>query len=242
MMLNRILNRVRETQWQFKRTGSTVRICRGAQFVCGRNVTIRNSDIWVAPGSKLLLGDNVVIQDITMELNGVCTFESDVKIIGNSQHDRSVYLIQDGHVYISNHALIDCQRVWLRFGGKLYIGEYTNINHGSEIRSDENVTIGSYNQISYNVRIWDTNTHAILPPAERRLATQRDWPFIGKEHERPATRPVVIGDDCWLGERVSILKGTTINNEVIIGYNTTIVGKVIPEGKKVVADLGIRIM
>ena len=74
-MLNRILNRIRETQWQFKRTGSTVRICRGAQFVCGRNVTIRNSDIWVASGSILLLGDNVVIQDITMELNVVCTFE-----------------------------------------------------------------------------------------------------------------------------------------------------------------------
>ena len=51
---------------------------------------------------------------------------------------------------------------------------------------------------------------------------------------------IIIGDDCWLGERVSILKGSIIGDEVIVGYNTTIPGKNIQSKSTVVSEISLK--
>ena len=137
---------------------------------------------------------------------------------------------------------MSAKRFWVRFGGVVNVGDYTNINDGSEVRCDESVNIGRYNQISYNVNIWDTNTHNIYPPEKRRNLTEKYWPYFGREIERPATKPVYIGDDCWIGENSAILKGTMLNKEVVVGYNTVIIGLSIDKGKKVVNAYNLRIL
>ena len=48
----------------------------------------------------------------------------------------------------------------------------------SWLRADEQITIGDYNQISYNVMIWDTNTHNIYTPSKRRELTEKYYPFL----------------------------------------------------------------
>ena len=63
------------------------------------------------------------------------------------------------------------------------IGNYNNINERSWLRADEQITIGDYNQISYNVMIWDTNTHNIYTPSKRRELTEKYYPFFGYEYE-----------------------------------------------------------
>ena len=108
------------------------------------------------------------------------------------------------------------------------------------MRCDESISIGSYNQISYDINIWDTNTHNILPVEDRRRVAEEYFPYFGKETEKPITKPVIIGDDCWLGERVSILKGSIIGDEVIVGYNTTITGKNIQSKSTVVSEISLK--
>lgn len=76
--------------------------------------------------------------------------------------------MDNGSLVIGNHTKLACQRFWIRFGGKCKIGNYTNINSGTEIRVDELVCIGDFCQISYNIRIWDTNTHCIYPSEKRK--------------------------------------------------------------------------
>ena len=36
------------------------------------------------------------------------------------------------------------------------------------------------------------------------------------------TAPVIIGNNCWMGTNVVILKGVTIGDNVIVGANTTV--------------------
>lgn len=122
------------------------------------------------------------------------------------------------------------------------IGSYTNINSGSEIRSDESVIIGSYNQISYDVNIWDTNTHTIYKSEKRSEITRKYFPYFGYEIEKPLTSPIVVGDNCWIGERSSIMKGTQIGDNVIVGYNTMLLNKIIESNKRVVQDINLRIL
>lgn len=129
----------------------------------------------------------------------------------------------------------------MSFRGLLKIGKYTNLNCETEVRCDESVEIGKFCMISYNVRIWDTNTHQQIPIEDRRNRTMKFFPSFGVETDRPSTRRVVIGDDCWLGESASILKGSQLGQHVTIGYNTLIIGTHIPDNVSVVGENNIKI-
>lgn len=218
-------------KWIFSK--SYVRVCTGAKAKIGKDVTIRNSRIIVTPGSSIEIGDNVCIENTVISISdGVCIIGHD-SIIGNASEDIMLN-IESGKIQIGHHSKISASRFWVRFGGNVHVGDYTNINSGSEIRCDEAVTIGDYNQISYNVNIWDTNTHTLHSKDERRRITEERYPYYGYESRKPKTKPVTIGNDCWIGERASILKGTIINNEVVVGYNCLLSNVEIPDKTTVV--------
>lgn len=219
-------------KWIFHK--SYFRVCTGANAKIGRNVIINNSRIIVTHGSSVEFGDNVRIE------NAVLSIDSGACIIGNnsiigSASEKVMLNIESGKIQIGHHSKICASRFWVRFGGNIHIGDYTNINRGGEIRCDEFVSIGDYNQISYNVNIWDTNTHTVHSRDERRRITEEHYPYYGYENKRPKTKPIIIGNDCWIGENASILKGTIINDEVIVGYNCLLSNVEIPSKTTVVA-------
>lgn len=241
-LLTRVIRKIKETHWKYKRYGSDVRI-QGKMLVLP-NAIIRNSMIYVDKTSSLVLHEGVRLEGIGLwvtnggyaEIGAHSFFER-----GNNA-TRPEYIINSGTLKVADHTKLACQRLWIRYGSCITIGQYTNVNSGSEIRSDEKVTIGNYCQLSYNLRIWDTNTHCAYSPEKRRELTRDHFPSFGYEYERPRTAPVMIGDGAWIGERASILKGTTLGKNVIVGYNTTVTGKQIPAGKTVVQEIALRII
>lgn len=142
------------------------------------------------------------------------------------------HYIVTGTVHIGNHNRFR-NDLWVRYGGQIVIGDYTNVNEHSEIRCDEYVRIGSFNQISYNVMIWDTNTHVIYPYLERRKISMNKG--LGYEYEKPVTSPVIIGDDCWIGQYSSVMKGTIIGNKCIVGYHTLLVKEILEPNTTVIS-------
>jgi maltose O-acetyltransferase len=80
-------------------------------------------------------------------------------------------------------------------GGTLEIGERTLVNYGGSICATESVRIGANCLIGTHAIIMDNDFHRIEP--ERR-------------YEWPASRPIVIEDNVWLGARVIVLPGVTI--------------------------------
>lgn len=228
-----------QIKWTHLPNHTYFRVCPTANVKIGKKVIIRNSRIIITPGSSIEIGDNVTIENSEISVDhGKCVI-GDYSLIG-SKESRLLLNIETGAVNIGHHSKISVRRMWIRFGGILSIGDYTNINVGSEIRCDERISIGSYNQISYNVNIWDTNTHSILPMEERRFVTQKYYPYFGKEISRPSTAPITIGDDCWIGQNSSILKGTALGDEVIVGFNTIIPGKIIPSKTTVVSNVDLK--
>ncbi len=188
------------------------------------SASIAKSRIYVYPGASLTIENGCNIKSCTIAVTkGSCIV--DVNTIAEGVD----IIVDNGEIAIGNHSKISCKRIWVRYGGILSIGDYTNINSGSEIRCDEKVTIGDFNQISYNIRIWDTNTHSILPAEERRKVAIEKYPYFGYEQSRPKTAPVVIGNDCWIGENSAILKGTRIGDCCVVGYGTLLSGDDVPD-------------
>ena len=225
---------ITEIKYKYLLNKSYLRICTGAKVKIEKNVKICNSRIIVTSGSHMEIGDNVCIENsIISVVNGICTICNN-SIIGCTSN-RLMFNIEQGEIHIGHHSKISAFRFWVRFGGVISIGDYTNINSGSEIRCDEYVSIGSFNQISYNVNIWDTNTHNILSREERRRVTISHYPYYGYEERKPKTKKIKIGNDCWIGEKASILKGTLIGDDVIVGYNCLLSNQMIPNATTVVS-------
>jgi acetyltransferase-like isoleucine patch superfamily enzyme len=65
------------------------------------------------------------------------------------------------------------------------------------------------------------------------------FPNIGTEKSKPLTKPVVIGDDCLIGEYCAILKGSTIGHKCIIGVYSVVAGSSIPNGSIAVGNPSI---
>ena len=79
--------------------------------------------------------------------------------------------------------------------------------------ANEQITVGNKCQIGELVSIFDCDFHQIPP------ATRNSSPGL--------TKPVILGDNVWLGSRVLVLKGVTIGDNSIVAA-ASVVTKSIP--------------
>jgi maltose O-acetyltransferase len=97
-------------------------------------------------------------------------------------------------------------------GSKISIGKncqicnrFTAISEGEGIEIGDNVLVGS------SVTVLDSDFHEIDP--SRRI------------DGNPKTGKVVIGDNAWIGERVMILKGSTIGKNSVVAAGSVVSGE-----------------
>lgn len=76
------------------------------------------------------------------------------------------------------------------------------INRNVKIRCYESISIGLNVAISENVSIWDSDAHLLEGSVQ--------------------TKPIVIGDNVWIGTNCIILKGVTIGNGAVIAAGSVV--------------------
>ena len=89
----------------------------------------------------------------------------------------------------------------------LELGHKSYINHDSEIRCREHISIGNNVSIAYNVLIQDSDYHIM---------------YDEKDNEKPQTLPIVIEDDVWIGANVIILKGVTLGKGCVVAAGSVV--------------------
>lgn len=97
---------------------------------------------------------------------------------------------------------------------KIYIGSHTYINRHTFLDATLSLNIGMHCAIGPNCYITDHDHGLDL------AFTPLQQPMVSK--------PTKIGDRVWIGANVTILKGVTIGNDVVIGAGS-VVTKNIPE-------------
>lgn len=135
--------------------------------------------------------------------------------------DGSMNIFIGNHTSIQSNCILGC---WIKyneqsFHPRLTIGDNCGIGEYNHFSACENVTIGNGVLTGRYVYIGDNN-HGNLsleesqtPPADRTIIVKGD---------------VVIGNNVWIGDKVSILSGVHIGNNVIIAANA-VVTKDIPD-------------
>lgn len=90
----------------------------------------------------------------------------------------------------------------------LNIGSYVTIGQGTIISIKDHLIIGDYTLIGPYVQITDNNHQ-----------TNRDNLI---KYQRASIKPIVIGQDCWIGSGARILAGVRIGNGAVIGANAVV--------------------
>lgn len=92
--------------------------------------------------------------------------------------------------------------------GRLSAGRNLYLGIGSVVVARESITIGENVLIAEHVTIRDQD-HTIVPTGDRGR--------VGF-----TTSPIVIGDNVWLGAKVTVIQGVTIGNNVVVGANSVV--------------------
>lgn len=100
-------------------------------------------------------------------------------------------------------------RVDIFDGAELNLGNNIQINDYCHIACSEKIRIGNNVLIASKVYISD-HDHDLKADGD----IPKDWPLI--------SIPVNIGDNCWIGEGVVILKGVELGKNCVVGANAVI--------------------
>lgn len=102
-------------------------------------------------------------------------------------------------------------------GGKIQIGDMSGFS-SVVISSRASITIGQNVKIGGNVRIFDHDYHSVEYKYRR---TAEDLNHI-------RSKPIVIGDDCFVGTNAIILKGTHLGPRTIVAAGSVVFGLNVP--------------
>jgi len=193
----------------------------------GKSVILSDCSIIMRENSELYIGDGASISGASISIgeNSLLKLDSGV-LMEKVNYFPLSFNIAKGSVEVGEGSRLRCS-VSVQHGGTLKIGQKTFINEGSEIRCDRSVSIGSCTMISYQVDILDTNTHS-TNWKERHDSIMHGYPKSLEREPLPTSKPVFIGDDCWIGKKAAVLKGVTIGDRSSVALGA-IVTKSIPE-------------
>ena len=90
--------------------------------------------------------------------------------------------------------------------GDLILGENFYLSMNTQIIAHEYIRFGRDCTIGWDSLIMDTDFHKVIDKDNNR--------------QYPMTKPIVIGDHCWICNNVQVLKGTNIPNDTIVGAYT----------------------
>lgn len=90
----------------------------------------------------------------------------------------------------------------------LSVGKNFGITGNVTIHCFEKITIGNFFSCSWNVSIDDTDHHKLFD--------------MEKNIEKRETKPIIIGDNVWLCQNVTVLKGSQLSDWTIVSSNSLV--------------------
>ena len=105
--------------------------------------------------------------------------------------------------------------------GKVVMHEWSKLGPNSVISCANHIEIGRDTAISFGVTIVDHNAHPINPSDRRYM---RHTPHRSEERtpKYAAQKPIIIGENVWVGSNARIQKGVTIGDNAIIASNSVV--------------------
>jgi acetyltransferase-like isoleucine patch superfamily enzyme len=120
------------------------------------------------------------------------------------------------YAYLCNFHLI-CDRE-----GRIKIGDFTYIGAETYIRATKSIAIGDYCMISERVYIMDTSSHPLSAELRRQQLIDLCKHKKTIDIYESECKPIIIGDDVWIGMNSIILRGVSIGSGSIVAAGSVV--------------------
>ena len=124
------------------------------------------------------------------------------------------------------------RRHWARLVSR-GIDKKSNIHKGAIITGNgENLIIKAHSGIGIRCQVGSNlfiGEHTMMGPDCIILTQNHKFDTVDHIFKGMETKPVKIGDNCWIGARTIILPGASIGNNCIIGAGSVVPGKDYPD-------------
>jgi acetyltransferase-like isoleucine patch superfamily enzyme len=152
---------------------------------------------------------------------------------------RNRHIVTGGFVFLAPGAEVYCRRGLghLELGRWVWIGGGTAIRcHEGSIRVGDKTVFGGDGAVNAYLDI-DIGRECILADGVHLTDFDHrfDDPATAIRKQGIVVAPVRIGDDCWIGEKVTVLRGVTIGTGSVIGAQT-VVNRDVPPGSVAVGN------
>lgn len=180
--------------------------------------------LWLRIKRKIRMFANIIMNPVNkfcLSINGV-QFESDVNVIGK------IWIYNEGTIKLGHNVKIRSAEWSNPIGGGtktqfqvmrsgyLEIGDYTGLSNVA-ITCVESIMFGSNVLIGAGSKIYDTDFHPLNPTFRYGEAS---------DIEQTKHKAIVVEDGVFIGANVTILKGTYIGKNSIIGAGSVVTGKI----------------
>lgn len=206
-----------------------------SQLISGKKGSFSDTVV-KATQTKFNISDDFNIKRITIQAENSIVNADQFLLIDGKYNLIPIIIVISSNLNIGSNVNIkcklDCRNSTFTLGNNIFI------NHGSEVRCHNSISIGSNVLISYECLIFDTNTHSIFTN-DRLVEIEQGFPNSTKQSEqtRPKTAPIFIGDNVWIGMRAAVLKGSRIGNKSVVGLMTVVSGDY-PENSLITGNPG----
>ncbi len=146
-------------------------------------------------------------------------------------------------IRIGSHTLVSAELLVFAHGGNISVGEWCYLGEGSRVWSSGAIDIGDRVLIAHNVNIFDSLTHPLS--AQQRHAQFKAIMLTGHPHSIDlGERPVMVGNDAWIGANTCVLRGVTIGEGAIVGAGSVVTHDIPPftvaagNPARVISELG----
>lgn len=120
--------------------------------------------------------------------------------------------------------------------GKIILEDTVKIGSGTVIGAVNYIKIGKGTAISDSVRIFDNNNHPVHPD-DRKLMYKSSWNSPLRKWKNSDSKPIIIGENVWIGQNARINKGVTIGDNSIVA-SAAVVTKDVPPNSVVAGNPG----
>ena len=138
--------------------------------------------------------------------------------------DIFVHWIQgEGDIIVGDYVVFD-GRCSITFASRfsdtptLRVGDHSGISNDCSFTIGKAITIGRHCRIASGVQMMDSSGHASEPAARQ----------DGAPPEVDDVKPITIGDNVWIGRRVTVMPGVTIGEGSIVSSGAIVMTDVAP--------------
>ncbi len=203
---------------------TTIIARKNSKIELGENITCKNTKIVAEENACIKIEDgcNISNTSIIAKENSKIVIKKEC-IVGSFYSHPTIIYAENANIQVGMRTKLLLERLVAKWGGKLTIGKYSGYGYLTDIRCDEKIELGEFTLCSYNVSIYDSNIHS-LDYKVRRENIINQYPGGLTDIEKPDTAPVILGNDIWIGRNASIMKGTELANQSIIGTGAIVAG------------------